>query len=213
MARINNFREKSGAILNWNPNKGTIWFQGTDTDKIKSIIEEMLSGKPSIKNASEPLKKTKIFVVHGHDVTAREQLELILHRMDLDPYILMNTSGGGMTIIEALESQIGKEGEAVFGIVLLTPDDVGYAKKDGPEKAEPRARQNVILEMGMLLSSLTRKRVAVLLKGHLEQPSDAQGIIYFGFNDHVKEIVHKLAQRLQECGIELTSGQISKASQ
>jgi len=43
---------------------------------------------------------------------------------------------------------------------------MGYAKKDGPEKAEPRARQNVILETGMLLSSLTRARMAIVIKGH-----------------------------------------------
>src|ERR1700685_164676 len=96
--------------------------------------------------------KPQIFVVHGHDETARDQLELVLRRLDLDPFVLMNTSGGGMTIIESLEKKIGKEGEARFGIVLLTPDDVGYARRDGEKEGKPRPRQNVILEMGMLLS-------------------------------------------------------------
>jgi len=36
-----------------------------------------------------------------------------------------------------------------------------YAIKDGAEKAEPRARQNVIRETGMLLSSLTRFQLEV----------------------------------------------------
>jgi predicted nucleotide-binding protein len=57
-----------------------------------------------------------------------------------------------MTIIESLEKKIGKQGEARFGIVLLTPDDVGYAKRDGEKEANARPRQNVVLEMGMLLS-------------------------------------------------------------
>jgi len=41
----------------------------------------------------------------------------------------MNSSGGGKTIIEALEGKIGRDYSSDFGIVLITPDDVGYAKK------------------------------------------------------------------------------------
>ena len=48
---------------------------------------------------------------------------------------------------QALENEIGPGANRMrFGIVLLTPDDVGYSKKDGPDKAEPRARQNVVME-------------------------------------------------------------------
>jgi predicted nucleotide-binding protein len=77
--------------------------------------------------------------------------------------------------------------QSSFGIVLLTPDDVGYAKKDGDAAAKPRARQNVILEMGMLLASLTRQRVAILQQGFIEHPSDVADIIYIPFNNHVKK--------------------------
>ena len=117
-----------------------------------------------------------------------------------------------MTIIEALEQQIGKNAQSDFGIILMTPDDMGYAKKDGEKEAKARARQNVILEMGMLLASLTRSRCAVLVKGFVDQPSDTQGIIYFHFNDHVKEVVPKLCERLQANGIPISAEQISKAS-
>lgn len=155
----------------------------------------------------------QIFIVHGHDSDARDQLELTLHRLGLEPFVLMNTSGGGKTIIEALEGKIGRDFSTDFGIVLMTPDDIGYAKKDGEARAEPRARQNVILETGMLLSSLTRKRMAIVVKGHMEIPSDLQGIIRFGYNDHVREIVPKLCQRLQEVGFDLQPEQIAAASQ
>ena len=69
----------------------------------------------------------------------------------------------------------------------MTPDDRGYAKRDGETEIRDRARQNVILEMGMLLSSLTRGKVTILVKGHVELPSDAAGIIYIPFNDHVRD--------------------------
>lgn len=117
-----------------------------------------------------------------------------------------------MTIIEALEKQIGKEPEAKFGIVLMTPDDMGYAARDGADKLQPRARQNVVLEMGMLMASLTRSKVAILVKGHLEQPSDANGILYLHFNNHVKEVVPKLAEHLRLAGFNIDGSKIAKAA-
>jgi predicted nucleotide-binding protein len=98
---------------------------------------------------------------------------------------------------------IGKTAQSAFGIVLLTPDDLAYLKGEKPEDAKPRARQNVIMEMGMLLASLTRKRCAILQKGFIEIPSNMGGVIVIPFNDHVKEAVPKLVQRLQEAGYKL----------
>lgn len=210
------FRSQSRGVLNWWPETGTISVQGGD--EAKTEIEEALGrslGKAAQETsvlAVEIETGRRIFVVHGHDTEARDQLELVLRRLGLEPFILMNTSGGGMTIIEALEGQIGRDYSAAFGIVLLTPDDFGYAKGDGPDKAEPRARQNVILETGMLLSSLTRERIALLVKGHVEMPSDLQGIIEFRFNEHVREIVPKLCERLREAGIDIDASKIASAS-
>jgi len=192
-------------------------FQGAERDKEK-LAQAVLNATESTSPVSAPMtarlvKVQNIFIVHGHDMEARDQLELVLRRLGLEPFILMNSSGGGKTIIEALEGQIGRDFSSDFGIVLMTPDDVGYAKKDGQNRAEPRARQNVILETGMLLSSLTRERMAIVVKGHVEIPSDLQGIIRFGYNDHVREIVPKLCQRLKEAGFDLSPNQIASAAQ
>jgi predicted nucleotide-binding protein len=94
----------------------------------------------------------------------------------------------------------------------MTPDDVGYAKADGPDKAEPRARQNVVMEMGMLLAALKRANVAILKKGHVDVPSDANGILYLSFNDHVKEVVPKLVDRLRRSGFHIDPSAITNAS-
>ena len=206
------FISKDRSGLNWSANKGTIWFDGPVEAKkqLQMAVEAALNG-------TEPPKATvagggTVFVVHGHDASAREQLELVLHKLGLQPFVLQNTDGGGLTIIESLEQMIGKNPASSFGIVLLTPDDMGYAKQDGEAEAKPRARQNVILEMGMLLASLTRERVAILQKGFVERPSDVGGIIYLPFNEHVKEVVPKLAGRLQSAGIELDPAAIAHAS-
>jgi len=116
--------------------------------------------------------------------------------------LLQSRGGGGLTIIEALEEEIS-ERRVGFGIVLLTPDDIGYSKSEDPENAKPRARQNVVLELGMVIVALGRPNVAILRKGFLKDPSDAQGIIYIPFNDHVRETVPKLVQRLQRSGFNL----------
>jgi predicted nucleotide-binding protein len=91
----------------------------------------------------------------------------------------------------------------------MTPDDVGRAKIATAAEVQPRARQNVILEMGMLLSSLTRERVAILVKGHVEKPTDIDGILYIGFNDHVKETLPKLAQHLRQCGFTIDVSKVA----
>lgn len=212
-----------GAVINWYESTGTVQFQGTPEAK-KKLEGDLATytGVPVTASASSPNlavapatapPASKVFIVHGHDSVAREQLELIVHKLGLDPYVLQNTAGGGLTIIEALESEIGpRAGAAKFGIVLLTPDDVGYAKASGEKEAQPRARQNVVLEMGMLISTLGRKNVAILKKQHLEVPSDAQGILYIAFNDHVKEAVPKLVDRLRASGFVLNPEAITRAS-
>ena len=211
------FKSSDGGILNWYPATGRVVFQGPLGPKSKLI--EMISGHEAgpyagdVPAVAAAKPKSKVFVVHGHDTTAREQLELILHKLGLDPFVLANTGGGGMTIIEALEGNIGGTADAAkFGIVLMTPDDMGYAKRDGEGKIEPRPRQNVVLEMGMLISALGRPNVAILKTGHLDVPSDADGILYIGFNDHVKETVPRLAERLAQAGFGIDGSAISKAA-
>ena len=185
---------------------GTIQFQGKIEAKneLERKVCILLEGDPITNTESKDSsshvegnlsidKSKKVFVVYGHDDVAREQLELILLKLGLDPFVLSNTSGSGNTIIEALEDEmLSPDKNCEFGIVLMTPDDMGYAISEGESKIEPRARQNVVLEMGMLLSALKRERVVILKKGHLESPSDTHGIIYLPFNNHIKEIVPKL---------------------
>ena len=83
----------------------------------------------------------------------------------------------GRTIIEKLEghSSVG------FAVVLLTPDDVGRSAET--EHLRPRARQNVILELGFFCGTLGRSHVCALHKGDLELPSDFEGVIYVRFDD------------------------------
>jgi len=60
---------------------------------------------------------------------------------------------------------------------LLTSDDIGGIKDKNP-KLQPRARQNVILELGYFMGRLGRSRVCALYDKGVELPSDYQGILY-----------------------------------
>ena len=114
----------------------------------------------------------QVFLVHGKDEELKETVARFISKLGLEPIILHERPNMGRTIIEKFE-QCADVG---FAIVLLTPDDVGGIK-DG--EIHPRARQNVIFEMGYFLGRLGRGHVAALYKGEgLEFPSDYGGVLY-----------------------------------
>lgn len=188
-----------GAIVNCF-DTGTVAYQGRNQDVARAAIEGG-TGK-DIGTPSE-----KVFVVYGHDQTARDQLEMMLRRWGLEPLILDKLPSEGQTIIEKLESYTTDVG---FGVVLATPDDEGHRANRPDEKAY-RARQNVVLELGMLLALLGRPRVAILLKqqANMERPSDVQGLIYIPFKDNLeKEAGLSLAKEMVAQGYNIDVAKI-----
>ena len=179
----------NGSIINcWD--KGTVNLQGRNKEQIEQLLCDNLDINVS--------GNKKVFVVYGHDKNARTQLEAMLRRWDLEPLILDQLTSGGGTIIEKLEEYTS---QANFGIVLATPDDVGYAKNNEKNK-KYRVRQNVVLELGMLLASKGRSRVAILLSQveDMESPSDIDGLIYIPFKDNVEDAKLSLAKEMQNNG-------------
>ena len=164
--------------------------QGQNQEPVKKVLS-------SISQDGGPINKN-VFVVYGHDHVSRVQLEAILRRWDLTPIILDQLPPDGKTIIEQLEDNIAK---ANCGIVLATPDDVGFPNGDETKK-KYRVRQNVVLELGMLLSRLGREKVAILVKDtvDMEKPSDIGGLIYLSFKDNVEEAKTLLAKQLHKYG-------------
>jgi predicted nucleotide-binding protein len=80
--------------------------------------------------------------------------------LSLETIILHEQPNAGQTIIEKVERYAG----VAFAVVLLTPDDIG-AEKGNESHLRPRARQNVILELGYFLARLGRKHIAALGQG------------------------------------------------
>lgn len=152
---------------------------GSYLKKLRSIHERLellpAPNENQANNARTPIKTVsrRIFVVHGHDDGAKQTVARFLTNLDLIPIILHEQPNKGRTVIEKFVDH----SDVAFAVVLFTPDDMGYPAEKASE-AKPRARQNVLLELGFFMASLGRDRVCVLYKSGVEVPSDYAGVLY-----------------------------------
>jgi predicted nucleotide-binding protein len=117
----------------------------------------------------------RVFVVHGRDEAMRDKVVNALFKAKCQPIVLGEQVDAGQTIIEKIE----KYGDVDFAVVLLSPDDFGGLHG---EAAKPRARQNVLLELGYFFGRLRRNRLAILMKDDVEFPSDFAGVVWKSFD-------------------------------
>ncbi len=118
-----------------------------------------------------------IFLVHGHDTAAREEIARFLEGIDTTVRILHEMPNAGRTIIEKFEDY----SDAGYAVALLTADDVAHAKQT-PEISFSRARQNVVFELGYFIGKLGRGRVCALVQDGVERPSDIDGLVYIALD-------------------------------
>lgn len=139
------------------------------------LIPEPISNSTAISSQEQTdARGNGVFIVHGHDTKAKDGVARFVENLGLEATILDEKPGGGRTIIEKFEDHASNAG---FAIVLLTPDDVGAAK-DKRDNLNPRARQNVIFEMGYFVKGLGRGRVCAMSTEEVEIPSDLAGVEY-----------------------------------
>ena len=143
----------------------------------------------------------RAFVVHGHDNAAKESVARFLEKLGIKAIILHEQPSGSRSLIEKLEhySDVG------FAIVLLTPDDEGRARASS-EDLRPRARQNVILELGYFIGRLKRARVCALHK-EVDIPSDMLGVVYVPL-DEAGAWRYAVARELREVGFSIDMNKI-----
>jgi predicted nucleotide-binding protein len=114
----------------------------------------------------------RVFVVHGRDETIRLGVVNFLKSVGLSPVILHEQPNMGRHLLTKF---VGEAELVTFAVVLMTADDVGGQE---PGALRPRARQNVILELGYFLAYLGQAKVCALITPGLETPSDFDGIVY-----------------------------------
>lgn len=142
------------------------------------ILELAPQSRPQPLPKQASADSRRVFVVHGHDDGAKEAVAHYLSKLELNPIVLHEQPNRGRTIIEKFEAHA----DVAFAVVLFTPDDFGYPAGKSDE-AKPRARQNVVLELGFFMAALGRDRVCVLYKSGVEVPSDYSGVLYHAMDD------------------------------
>lgn len=178
---------------------------------LNTISEErMLFGQTADDSGSDtPTSQSEqgdlVFVVHGHDEAMKQSVARTIEKLGLDPVILHERANQGRTIIE----KFSDHADVRFAVVLLSPDDIGYARDSKPDKPTYRARQNVIFELGYFIGRLGRDRVLALHKSSedFEMPSDYSGVIFVSF-DSAARWQFDLAKELKACGYDIDVNQL-----
>lgn len=135
-----------------------------------------------------------IFLVHGQDLAAREQVRRFVERATgMAVVVLDEQPNKGEDLLGKLLAHALR---AAFAVVLLTGDDVGGPNVD---QLKPRARQNVILELGLFLGLLGRSKVAALYQIGVELPSDFVGVGYIPLDGDGWQM--RLVKELRAAGI------------
>lgn len=171
---------------------------------LSTMLEELELDESEDKVGSEDrsvTRSTEVFVVHGHDNEMKQAVARTIDKIGLEAVILHEKPNRGQTLIEKIErfSDVG------FAIVLLSPDDTGYATAAGPKTARQRARQNVILELGYFAGKLGRENVVALYRGNIELPSDYDGVLYTPYDGDSGTWRNDLVKELRGSGYEVSA--------
>lgn len=145
--------------------------------------------------------KRKVFVVHGRDNEAKQEVSRFIEKLGLEAIILHEQASSGMTIIEKIEKY---SNEADFALVLYTPCDKGRGLHEGHLPPKNRARQNVVFEHGYFMAKLGRENVLALVKGEIEVPNDINGVVYVNLDPNGAWKI-EVAKELRSCGYAIPS--------
>lgn len=147
-------------------------------DRPISSPEVLTDALAALAAQPRPKARRKVFIVHGHDEGPREAIARFLGQLNFEPVILHERPNRGRTIITKFQQEAADVG---FAVVVMTPDDAG-GKVGTPHRH--RARQNVVFELGFFIGALGPERVAAVVKGNIEKPSDFDGILYVQYDDN-----------------------------
>jgi predicted nucleotide-binding protein len=137
--------------------------------------------------------KGKVFIGHGHnEIVLNRVKNFVQDRCRLDPIVLNLLPSTGLTIIEKLE----KYGRAAdYAVLIMTADDETTS-------GLPRARQNVIQELGWFQGVLGRNRTAIVQQAGVEIASNLSGIVLLRFEgDAVEAVFDRLRQEFEAAAL------------
>ncbi len=178
---IHNIRTLQGKMIS---------YQAKNYPPKENATFSILSSMNIVKN------NKKVFIVHGHDNEAKQELARVLEKSVFEAIILHEQPNSGKTIIEKIERYT----DVGYAIVLYTECDKGRDKNVPIEQEKSRARQNVVFEHGYLIAKLGRDHVCALVKGDVETPGDISGVVYVPMDENGAWKM-QLAKDMQDVGL------------
>jgi predicted nucleotide-binding protein len=157
--------------------------------------------------SAEHTRSRSVFVVHGRDEEVRQSMFALLRRLDLRPLeweeLVRATRSTSPYLGEVVRNA---PSQAQAALVLLTPDDVAKLHPQLLGDAEPadetqltgQPRQNVLIELGMVLMAYPERTVIVEV-GRLRHVADTAGLNVIRF-DGTQSALAKIAARLKQAG-------------
>lgn len=211
MSESHTFGENSQIILG-GENKGFGYnYHAAPTT---SATEPQSSGESAEQPSGQPSaghdRGRSVFVVHGRDEEVRQAMFGLLRRLDLRPLEweeLVRATGKTAPFLG--EVVMNAPAQAQAALVLLTPDDVaklhphllGNRERDDETQLTGQPRQNVLIELGMVLMAYPERTVIVEV-GRLRHVADTAGINVIRF-DGTESSLAKIAARLKLAGCQL----------
>jgi predicted nucleotide-binding protein len=119
----------------------------------------------------------KVLLAHGRDERWKQAVEHLLEQAGTHELTILDERPEERArLFERDEEQ--QPAATRYAIVLLTADDIGAQRLDSTEEPyfTPRARQEVVFEMGFLVAALSPGRVCVLYEEGVELPCELDGI-------------------------------------
>lgn len=167
-----------------------------DVELINSIDSKVMTEKTDT-------DRTKVFIVHGHDDGAKNEVARFIEKLGLEVIIIHEQTSSGDTIIE----KVIRYSDVGFGVVLYTACDIGAVKSE-IDNLKPRARQNVVFEHGFLIGKIGRKNVMALVKDNVEKPNDISGVVYETI-DSKGAWKFQLAREMKASGYDIDMNKVS----
>ncbi len=158
-----------------------------------------------VENVGSKQMSNEVFIVHGHDDAAKQEMARTLEKAGFKAIILHEQPDGGRTIIEKIE----RFTNVAFAVVLYTECDLGRAKEDNLDAEQYRARQNVVFEHGYLIGKLGRSKVCAFVKGNVETPGDISGVVYTAMDVNGAWKI-QLANNMKDAGLDVDLNELCR---
>lgn len=156
--------------------------------EVERMIDLASEGSPAAVRSlvSAP---SRVFITHGHAQDWLHVQAFIEKDCHLETLELAQQANLGRTILEKLRTEADKCDSAV---IVMTGDDAD-------DTGQPRARQNVIHEIGYFQGRFGFERVVLLYEEGVTIPSNIHGVVYLPFpKGPIKTCFSDLARELRE---------------